>query len=249
MIKFEGVTKTFNAGTANEIVVLKNVSFNISKGSFVVIIGSNGAGKSSVLNCIAGTFKPEKGKVLINDDEVTALPDYARSKYLARIFQNPTLGTAPELSILENFRLAALRTQSKKLTVGNSRSFQLTVKDKIANLKMGLESKLHQPMGTLSGGQRQALTLVMATMDDCKVLLLDEPTAALDPKSANIVMEKAAEIISENRITAVMVTHKMKDAITFGDTLFLLHEGCINKTYFSNEKTNLKYENLVDLFN
>lgn len=249
MIQFKEVTKTFNSGTANELVVLDNVSFIVPESSFVIIIGPNGAGKSSLLNCIAGTFKPDKGSVLINNQEVTSLHDYERSKFLARIFQNPNLGTAPELTILENFRLADLRTQSKRLTVGNNRSFELIVRDKIAKLKMGLESKLHQPMGTLSGGQRQALTLVMATMDDCKVLLLDEPTAALDPKSASIVMEKAAEIISENRITAVMVTHKMKDAISYGDTLFMLHEGTINKTYFSNEKMNLKYENLVELFN
>jgi putative tryptophan/tyrosine transport system ATP-binding protein len=249
MIQFDGVTKTFNAGTANELVVLNNVSFNIPKSSFVVIIGSNGAGKSSLLNCIAGSFKPDKGKVLIDNQDVTSFHDYERSNLLARIFQNPTLGTAPELSILENFRLAALRTQSKKLTVGNNRSFELIAKEKISKLKMGLESKLNQPMGTLSGGQRQALTLVMATMDDCKVLLLDEPTAALDPKSANLVMEKASEIISENKLTAVMVTHKMKDAITYGDTLFLLHEGSISKTIFSSEKLNLKYENLVEFFN
>jgi putative ABC transport system ATP-binding protein len=249
MIQFDGVTKTFNAGTANELVVLNNVSINIPKSSFVVIIGSNGAGKSSLLNCIAGSFRPDKGKVLIDNQDVTSSHDYERSRLLARIFQNPTLGTAPELSILENFRLAALRTKTKKLTVGNNRSFELIAKEKISKLKMGLESKLNQPMGTLSGGQRQALTLVMATMDDCKVLLLDEPTAALDPKSANIVMEKAAEIISENQLTAVMITHKMKDAITYGDTLFLLHEGSIKKTYFSLEKMNLKYENLVELFN
>jgi putative ABC transport system ATP-binding protein len=184
MIEIANISKTFNTGKPNQVNAISKVSLNIKAGEFVVIVGSNGSGKTTLLNLVAGNILPNTGTITIDGNNVTRLPEYKRSKWIARIFQNPLLGTAGDLSIVDNFRLAAIRTQYKGLTIGKNEGFKKLVKDKIATLGMGLESKIEQPIGTLSGGQRQALTLLMSVMDTCKILLLDEPTAALDPRSA-----------------------------------------------------------------
>ena len=248
MIDLQNINKTYNKGLATETVALNNITLNIAAGEFVVVVGSNGSGKSTLLNCIAGNSLPDSGNITIDNNEVTQLPEYKRSIYISRIFQNPALGTAPELSILENFRLASLRTKKKGLSIGTSKPFENIVKEKISFLKMGLENSISKPMGSLSGGQRQALTLVMGIMDDCKIMLLDEPTAALDPRSSILVMQKANDIIATHQLTALLVTHHLKDALQYGSRLLMMKEGVITKDYSGGEKQNLKLEELAMLF-
>jgi len=214
----------------------------------LVIVGSNGSGKSTLLNLIAGSVLPTSGSVSINDEDVTKLPDYERSQWIARVFQNPLSGTASELSILDNFRLAAIRTKTKGLTIGITDGFKQKVKATIATLGMGLENNLEQPMGTLSGGQRQALTLLMSVMDNCKVLLLDEPTAALDPRSAEVVMRTAQKLTDDFKLTTILITHNLKDAFTYGNRIIQMAEGLIIKDIDTNNKSKLKQADLFDWF-
>ncbi|MBK0378857.1 ABC transporter ATP-binding protein [Mucilaginibacter segetis] len=248
MIELNNISKTFNKGKPNQVVALDGVTLHIQQGEFVVIVGSNGSGKTTMLNMLAGTVSPDFGSVLIDGKYVTKLPDYKRSKWVARIFQNPLTGTAAELSILDNFRLAALRTKNKGLTVGKTENFKNLVRDKIATLGMGLEDKTEQPIGTLSGGQRQALTLLMSIMDDCKILLLDEPTAALDPRSAALVMRTANELIKQYNLTALLVTHNLKDAGSYGSRIVQMSEGRILKDIATEEKYKLKQNDLFEWF-
>jgi len=248
MIRLEHVTKIFNAGTAGEITALKEIHLTIQKGEFVSLIGSNGSGKSTLLNVLAGSVKADNGKIFIGENEVSRLAEYQRSRWIARVFQNPLAGTASELSILENFRLATIRTQSKTLKVGTGAAFRKLVTDKIADLGLGLENKLDQSIGTLSGGQRQALTLLMAVMDDAELLLMDEPTAALDPKTATLVMTLANRIIQDHKLTAILITHNLKDALAFGSRLVMMKEGVIEKDVIKSENKSLELTDLLQLF-
>ena len=248
MIHLTDLQLTFNKGEANEVKALQGITIEIKKGEFVAVIGANGSGKSSLLNAIAGTVILEKGAINIDGVDISNLKDFERSKFLSRIFQNPLQGTAPDLSIIDNFRLASLRTKSKQFSIKTNNDFKEIVIAKIRSLNMGLEEKLLQLMGTLSGGQRQALTLVMATMDECKIMLLDEPTAALDPKSSAIVMEKANEIISTNQLTAILITHQLKDALNFGNRIILMKEGKIEKDLSQFEKSSVKIDQLYQWF-
>lgn len=248
MIKLDSVNKTFNRGKANEVKAIENLSLTIAAQDYVVIVGSNGSGKSTLLNLIAGSILSSNGSVAIDEQPVTRLHDYQRSRWIARVFQNPLSGTAPDLSILDNFRLAALRTKNKGLGIGTSNAFKQQVQEKIAVLGMGLENKLMQPMGTLSGGQRQALTLLMSVMDECKILLLDEPTAALDPRSARLVMETADKLISDFKLTAILITHNLKDAHTHGNRLIHMAEGQVVQDYSSEKKLNLTQNDLFGWF-
>lgn len=247
-IELRDVTRTFNAGQQNEVKALTNVNLKIGEGEFVVIVGSNGSGKSTLLNIIAGNLKPSKGSVFIGDTDITSLADYQRSKWIARIFQNPLSGTAPDLSILDNFRLAALRTKSKGLTIGLNKTFRAHVQERIATLGMSLENKLDQPMGSLSGGQRQALTLIMSVMDDLKILLMDEPTAALDPRSAETVMISADSIIRSYKLTAVLITHNLKDAYSYGERVIHMVDGSIARDIGSKERANLQVSDMYSWF-
>jgi len=246
MIELRHISKTFNRNTPNEVKALRDVNLKIDSSRFVVIIGSNGSGKSSLLNAIAGSIDVTEGKIVVDDHEITHLEEYQRSKWIARIFQNPLMGTAPGLSILESLRLASVRTQSKKFSIGTNEKFRKKIRDKISLLNLGLENKVDQLMGTLSGGQRQALTLLMAVMDETKVLLMDEPAAALDPKTAELLMNLADKIIREFHLTAFLITHQLKDALAYGDRLILMQEGIVTKDLGQSEKAALQ---LNDIFN
>lgn len=248
MIELTGIEKYYNKGLPNEVHALKSLSLHIAKGEFVVLVGANGSGKSTLLNMIAGAEYPTNGDITINGHNVTRLPDYKRSKWIARVFQNPLSGTAPELTILDNFRLAALRTRGKQLRVGINDRFKNEVKEHIARLGMGLENKLNQRMGTLSGGQRQALTLVMCVMDELEVLLLDEPTAALDPRSANAVLQTAGKLIKDYNLTAVLVTHNMKDAHQYGNRIVQMAEGNVLRDLNVDEKSRLALTDIYGWF-
>ena len=248
MIKLEQISKKFHKGLPNESIAIREVSLEIEHGEYAIVVGANGSGKSTLLNLIAGNIFADNGKIFIDHTDVTSFKDYQRSKFVSRVFQNPLLGTAPDLSVLDNFRLAALRTQHKKLISGINKKFEQSVKEQISVLKLGLENKLHQMMGTLSGGQRQALTLVMGTMANCKLMLLDEPAAALDPRSAELVMEKANDIILMNKLTAILVTHNMKDALQYGNRIIQMKEGIVARDLSSDQKTKLLQEEIYKWF-
>ncbi|MEP7263626.1 MAG: ATP-binding cassette domain-containing protein [Bacteroidota bacterium] len=245
MIALKNIDVVFNSGTASELKALNDVSLVLKEKEFTVVIGSNGSGKSTLLNVIAGTVTPENGSVSIDEKDITRKEDYERSVFISRIFQNPLAGTAPELSIVDNFRLASLRTRKKGFTIGTDKKFEERVKEKVSFLKLGLENNIYKPMGSLSGGQRQALTLVMGIMDDCKIMLLDEPTAALDPRSARLVMEKAEEIISTNQLTALLVTHNLKDALHYGERLLMMQEGKIARDLNADSKSKTSFEDVA----
>jgi len=248
MIDIKQVYKTFNKGKPNQVDAVNGIDIHIGTGEFVVIIGSNGSGKTTLLNLVAGSVTPTAGTVSIDDNDVTDLADYRRSQWIARVFQNPLSGTASDLSILDNFRLAAIRTKPKGLSIGVTDPFKKEVKEKIATLGMGLEKKIEQPMGTLSGGQRQALTLLMSIMDSCQVLLLDEPTAALDPRSADVVMKTADKLIKDFKLTAILITHNLKDAYNYGNRIIQMGEGIILKDIDTAKKASLKQNDLFNWF-
>ena len=248
MIEFKGVNKTFNKGQPSEVVALRDINLVINKGAFVVIVGSNGSGKTTLLNMLAGTEMCSNGEILIDGVDVTGLPEYKRSRWVARVFQNPMSGTAPDLSILDNFRLAAIRTSAKALRVGVNDAFRKEVQEKIAVLGMGLEDKLDMPIGALSGGQRQALTLLMSVMDKTDILLLDEPTAALDPRAAELVMQTADNLIKQYNLTALLITHQIKDAKTYGNRLVQMHTGKIERDLGSDAKAMLSVQEMFGWF-
>lgn len=248
MISIENISKEFNKGEATAVKALSNINVTINTGEFLVIVGSNGSGKSTLLNSIAGTFLCDTGKIFIDENNVTKKQDYQRAQWISRVFQNPLQGTAPDLSIIDNFRLASLRTQSKSLHIGTTINFVKKIKDDIATLNLGLENKIHQPVGSLSGGQRQALTLLMSVLDTSRVLLLDEPTAALDPRSAAIVMNTADRLIKQLKLTAILVTHNLKEATNFGNRIIQMNEGRIIKDLCSDKKKELNTNNIFDWF-
>lgn len=248
MIAINDIHKVFNKGKANQVNAVNGITLNIKSEEFLVIVGSNGSGKTTLLNLVAGSVIPDKGTIIIDDNDVTKLADHHRSQWIARVFQNPMSGTASDLSILDNFRLAAIRTKPKGLTIGINDQFKQQVKDKITTLGMGLENKIEQSMGTLSGGQRQALTLLMSVMDSCKVLLLDEPTAALDPRSAEVVMRTADKLISDFKLTAILITHNLKDAYNYGTRIIQMGEGLIINDLDTNKKAALTQNDLFDWF-
>ncbi|MBK7851377.1 MAG: ATP-binding cassette domain-containing protein [Bacteroidetes bacterium] len=248
MIELKNISKSFGSGTIHEIRALQPLSLELKDGEFVVLIGSNGSGKSTLFNLLAGSVKSDTGSILINGKDITHLPDHKRSRYISRIFQNPLSGTAPELSILENFRLASLRTQKKGLSVGSNKLFKKEVKEQVASLNLGLEDKIDQPMGTLSGGQRQALTLLMATMDRTDILLMDEPTAALDPGTSALLMELASKIAHEKGLTTLLITHQVKEVLKYGDRLIQLKSGKILRDLNKAQKRELEVNEVMSWF-
>lgn len=248
MIRFSHISKTFNPGREDEVRALKEIDLEIRKGEFVILIGSNGSGKSTLLNLLQGSIMADEGKIMISDQDITSLPEHKRSRFISRVFQNPSMGIAAELTVLENFRLAAIRTKSKSLVLGNNSGFRKKTEEKIKRLGLGLEKKLDQRMGSLSGGQRQALTLLMAVMDDTEVLLMDEPTAALDPRSSAVIMELTEQLHKELQLTILLVTHDMKDAHRYGNRLIQFREGRISRDLKEQEKKSLALSELWEWF-
>jgi putative ABC transport system ATP-binding protein len=248
MIRLEHIKKVYHKGKTNELIALEDISLKVEPNEFVVLIGSNGSGKTTLLNIIEGSELPSSGKIELKGNDVTVLPEYKRSRWVARVFQNPTNGTAPDLSILDNFRLAALRTQRKNLHIGINPLFRERVRERISRLGMGLERKLNQLMGNLSGGQRQALTLLMSVMDETDILLLDEPTAALDPKSALVVLDLAQTLNKELGITTLLVTHNLKDAHHYGNRLIQLQQGQIIRDLDTGAKEKLMLNDMFGWF-
>ena len=248
MLEIQNVHKTFNLGTINEKVALNGVNLNLNPGDFVTIIGGNGAGKSTTLNAIAGVWPIDEGKIIVDGVDLTRLSEHKRAVHLGRVFQDPMIGTASTMSIEENMAIAARRGEHRGLRWGISRKEREKYKEQLKELNLGLEERLSSKVGLLSGGQRQAITLLMAAMKKPKLLLLDEHTAALDPKTAAKVLEISDKIIEENQLTAMMVTHNMKDAIAHGNRLIMMHEGRVIYEVSGEEKKKLHVSDLLAKF-
>lgn len=248
MLQIAEVQKIFNAGTINEKVALNQLSIDVKEGDFITVIGGNGAGKSTMLNAIAGLWPIDQGKILIGGKDVTRLPEHKRAPYLGRVFQDPMTGTAATMSIEENLALAARRGKRKTLRWGVTKAEREIYRKKLEELDLGLETRLTSKVGLLSGGQRQAVTLLMAALERPDLLLLDEHTAALDPKTAAKVLELSEKIIRENGLTAMMITHNMKDAIAHGNRLIMMYDGHIIYDVSGEEKKNLRVEDLLEKF-
>ena len=248
MLEIKNVSKTFNPGTINEKHALTNLSLSLNDGDFVTVIGGNGAGKSTLLNAVAGVWPVDSGAILIDGEDVTGMPEYKRAKYIGRVFQDPMMGTAPHMQIEENLALALRRGQKRGLKWGVTNAEREAYREKLATLGLGLEDRLTAKVGLLSGGQRQALTLLMASLQTPKLLLLDEHTAALDPGTAKKVLELSDKIISENKLTALMITHNMTDAIRHGNRLIMMDRGRIVLDFSGEEKSRLTKADLLDRF-
>ena len=248
MLKLDNIHKTFNPGTINEKIALNGVNLTLNEGDFVTVIGGNGAGKSTTLNAIAGVWPIDSGKIYIGGDDVTKLSEHKRAKYLGSVFQDPMTGTATTMSIEENMAIAARRGEKRGLSWGITHQERDTYREMLKALDLGLEDRLTSKVGLLSGGQRQAITLLMASIKKPKLLLLDEHTAALDPKTAAKVLEISDKIIAENHLTAMMVTHNMKDAIVHGNRLIMMHEGKVILNISGEEKKKLTVEDLLHQF-
>lgn len=248
MLELSNLYKTFNIGTINEVNALQDVSLTIEDGSFVCVLGTNGSGKSTLLNAIAGTFFTDSGTILLNGQNMTRWPEHKRARLIGRVFQNPFSGTAPNMSIGENLALAAKRGKKRGLGWGLPASVVRDLKSRVKALNMGLEERLDSPIGKLSGGQRQALTLLMASWLKPDLLLLDEHTAALDPKTAAKVIELTEQIVTEGNLTTLMVTHSMQQAVNLGDRIIMMHQGKIKYDFRGEEKKRLKVPDLLFLF-
>ncbi len=248
MLQIKEISKTFNPGTVNEKQALRSLSLTLADGDFVTVIGGNGAGKSTLLNAIAGTWYVDEGKILVDDKDVTGLPEYKRAKFLGRVFQDPMNGTAATMEIEENLALAFRRGDKRTLKIGISQSERKMYREVLARLGLGLENRMTSKVGLLSGGQRQALTLLMATLKKPKLLLLDEHTAALDPKTAAKVLETTQEIVNEDHLTTLMITHNMRDAIQIGNRLIMMNNGRIIYDVAGEEKKKLTVEDLLHKF-
>ena len=248
MLDINGIYKTFNAGTVNEKTALRGLSLHLNEGDFVTVIGGNGAGKSTMLNAVAGVWPVDEGTITIGGVDVTHLSEYQRAAYIGRVFQDPMTGTAATMQIEENLALAARRGKPRTLRVGITRAEREEYRELLKMLDLGLEDRLTSKVGLLSGGQRQALTLLMATLQKPKLLLLDEHTAALDPKTAAKVLTLSDKIVRENNLTTLMITHNMKDAIKYGNRLIMMYNGQIIYDVQGEEKQNLRVSDLLAKF-
>ena len=249
MLTLQNVSKTFNPGTVNEKTALSGIDLHLNRGDFVTILGSNGAGKSTLFGAIAGSFPIDSGRILLDGADVTGLPDYKRSKYIGRLFQDPLKGTAPNMTIQENLALAYLRASERRspfsmITAADRREFR----ERLAQLELGLEDRMDHPVGLLSGGQRQALTLLMATLVTPKLLLLDEHTAALDPATAEKVLALTRKIVAENHITCLMITHNIPSALSLGNRSIMMNNGQIVLELAGEERKNMTTEQLLKAF-
>lgn len=248
MLELQSISKTFNPGTVNEKTALEGVSLTLNDGDFVTVIGGNGAGKSTLLNAVAGTWFVDEGSILIDSVDVTHLPEHKRAQFIGRVFQDPMLGTAASMQIEENLALAKRRGKARTLRPGITASEREEYKAILKTLGLGLEDRLTAKVGLLSGGQRQALTLLMATLQKPKLLLLDEHTAALDPKTAAKVLEATQTIVERDHLTTLMITHNMRDAIAYGNRLIMMHEGHVAVDVSGEAKKQLTVEDLMQMF-
>lgn len=248
MLEIKNVVKVFNPGTVNEKVALNGLNLTLKEGDFVTVIGGNGAGKSTMLNMVAGVYPVDQGNIIIDGVDVTRLPEYRRAKYLGRVFQDPMTGTAATMQIDENLALAARRGRFRGLKTGISSAERESYKELLKTLDLGLEERLTSKVGLLSGGQRQALTLLMATLKKPKLLLLDEHTAALDPKTAKKVLDITEEIVAKNHLTTIMITHNMADALRVGNRLVMMNNGKIILDVSAEEKKKLTTADLLEKF-
>ena len=248
MLKITNLRKTFNAGTVNAKTALDGLNLHIKEGEFVTVIGGNGAGKSTLLNAVAGVWKVDSGSISIDRVDLTHMPEHKRAKYIGRVFQDPMMGTAATMQIEENLALAARRGKARTLRPGITKADREEYIERLKILDLGLEERLTSKVGLLSGGQRQALTLLMASLQKPKLLLLDEHTAALDPKTAAKVLDATEKIVARDDLTTLMITHNMKDAIAYGNRLIMMYNGHIVVDVSGEEKKNLTVEQLLNLF-
>lgn len=248
MLEVQNINKTFNAGTINEKHALMDFSLTLDEGDFVTVIGGNGAGKSTLLNAVAGVWPVDEGRILIDGNDVTGLPDFKRAPYIGRVFQDPMKGTAADMQIEENLALAYRRGMKRSLTWNVTKEDRAFFKEQLKMLDLGLEDRLTNKVGLLSGGQRQAVTLLMSTIQKPKLLLLDEHTAALDPKTAKKVLDLTEQIVTKDHLTTLMVTHNMRDAIAIGNRLIMMDNGKILFDVKGEEKKHLSVEDLLHMF-
>jgi len=247
MLQIDQISKTFNAGTQNEVRALRNVSLTMPTGTFLIVLGTNGSGKSTMLNAVAGTFKVDSGKIFVSGQEITQWPEHRRARLIGRVFQDPFRGTAPTMSIAENLVLASQRGHRRGLGLAVNKRSLSELRDRIRPLNMGLEDRLHNPIGSLSGGQRQALTLLMASWLKPELLLLDEHTAALDPKTADQVIRLTHDIIAREKLT-LMVTHSMQQAVHLGERIVMMHKGRILHDLQGSARARVRPEDLLRRF-
>ena len=248
MLDIQNISKTFNPGTINEKRALNNLSLHLDPGDFVTVIGGNGAGKSTMLNAVAGVWPVDEGRILLGGQDITALPEYKRAGLIGRVFQDPMMGTAPNMQLEENLALARRRGDRRGLRGGVTKTERADSYELLKNLGLGLEDRLSAKVGLLSGGQRQAVTLLMAALKQPKLLMLDEHTAALDPATAAKVLELSDRIVNENNLTALMITHNMTDAIQHGNRLIMMNQGKIILDIAGEEKKHLTKQDLLDRF-
>ena len=248
MLEIKNVYKTFNPGTVNQKVALNDLNLTLEDGDFVTVIGGNGAGKSTMLNAVAGVWPVDMGKIIIDGKDITRLPEHKRAAYIGRVFQDPMTGTAATMQIEENLALAARRGKRRTLRIGITKAEREQYRELLKTLDLGLEDRMTSKVGLLSGGQRQAVTLLMATLKKPKLLLLDEHTAALDPKTAAKVLEISNKIVQENHLTTLMITHNMRDAIRYGNRLIMMNEGHVIYDVRGEEKTKLEVSDLLQRF-
>ncbi|MEE0965475.1 MAG: ATP-binding cassette domain-containing protein [Bacilli bacterium] len=248
MLKVKNIYKTFNKGTINQKNAIVDVSLELKEGDFVTVIGGNGAGKSTLLNLISGMYIIDKGVITIDDNDISKKPEYKRAQYIGRVFQDPMTGTCADMTIEENLAMALRRGKKRTLKWGITKEEKELFKTQLKLLDLGLENRMTSKVGLLSGGQRQALTLLMATITKPRLLLLDEHTAALDPKTAKKVLELTEKLIKENHLTAIMITHNMKDAINYGNRLFMMNDGQLVLDIHEDKKNDLQVSDLLQMF-
>ncbi|NLK27841.1 MAG: ATP-binding cassette domain-containing protein [Clostridiales bacterium] len=249
MLKLQGISKYYNPGTVNEICLFQDFNLTIQDGEFVSVVGSNGSGKTSMLNIICGSIPIDSGKIMVNDIDITDLPEFKRQRKIGRVYQNPAMGTSPNMTILENMSLADNKGKRFDLGRGTNKKRIDYYRESLRSLNLGLEDKMDVPVGSLSGGQRQAMALLMVTMTPIEFLILDEHTAALDPKTAELIMELTDKVVREKNLTTIMVTHNLRYAVEYGNRLLMMHQGDIVIDQSGDAKKDIKIENLLEKFN
>jgi putative ABC transport system ATP-binding protein len=249
MIELHNINKYYNSGTVNEMCLFHNFNFTVRDGEFVSVVGSNGSGKTSMLNIICGSIPIDQGRIKIRNEDITNMPEFMRQRRIGRVYQNPAMGTCPTMTILENMSLADNKGKTFNLTRGTNKKRIEYYRDNLRSLNLGLEDKMNVPVGSLSGGQRQAMALLMATMTPIEFLILDEHTAALDPKTAELIMQLTDQVVKEKRLTTIMVTHNLRYAVEYGNRLIMMHQGEVVIDKAGEEKSTLEIDAILDKFN